>query len=80
MGNVYESTCIILMALLDGIQHGRYIHKLPYQTHRWLLEPLTDQLHIRYQSYARDNILCFAITLAILLLLNNDCVMPIYSN
>ena len=39
----------------------RKIFKLPYQTRRWLLGPLIDQLDIRYQFYARDIKLLFQV-------------------
>ena len=32
----------------------RKMYSLPYHTHRWILGPLTNQHHIRYQLFARD--------------------------
>ena len=30
------------------------MYSLPYHTHSWQLGPLTNQLHIKYQLFARD--------------------------
>ena len=30
------------------------MYSLPYDTHRWILGPLTNQRHIKYQLFARD--------------------------
>ena len=30
------------------------MYSLPYDTHRWILGPLTNQCNIRYQLFARD--------------------------
>ena len=32
----------------------RKMYSLPYDTHRWILGPLTNQRNIRYQLFARD--------------------------
>ena len=32
----------------------RKMYSLPYHTHRWILGPLTNQRHIKYQLFARD--------------------------
>ena len=32
----------------------RKMFSVPYDTHRWILGPLTNQRHIRYQLFARD--------------------------
>ena len=33
----------------------RKMYSLPYSTHRWILGPLTNQRHIKYQLFARQN-------------------------
>ena len=32
----------------------RKMYSLPYDTHRWILGPLTNQRHLRYQLFARN--------------------------
>ena len=37
------------------------MYSLPYDTHRWILGPLTNQCHIKYQLFARNNKLLHSI-------------------
>ena len=39
----------------------RKMYSLPYHTHRWILGPLTNQRHIKYQLFARVITLLYSI-------------------
>ena len=48
-----------MIVLENAVHHGtivlqKYILFHNYNTHRWVLGPLTDQYHIRYQFILRD--------------------------
>ena len=44
------------------------MYSLPYDTHRWILGPLTNQRNVRYQLFARDIKLLHSIKYEILTL------------
>ena len=39
----------------------RKMYSLPYYTHRWILGPLTNQRHIKYQLFANIHVLLYYI-------------------
>ena len=58
----------------------RKMHSLPYHTHRWILGPLTNQRHIKYQLYARDIKLLHSIKCQISNSIVRECLSCALSN
>ena len=58
----------------------RKMYSLPYHTHRWILGPLTNQRHIKYQLFARDFKLLHSIKCQISNSIVRECLSYALSN
>ena len=58
----------------------RKMYSLPYHTHRWILGPLTNQRHIKYQLFARDIKLLHSIKCQISNSIVRECLSCALSN
>ena len=56
------------------------MYSLTYHTHRWILGPLTNQRHIKYQLFARDIKLLHSIKCQISNSIVRECVSCALSN
>ena len=70
----FEKMCIILNKAV------RKMYSLQYHTHRWILGPLTNQRHIKYQLFTRDIKLLHSIKCEISNSIVRECLSCALSN